>query len=251
MAAIELDDVSLHFCLNTNRLPLKERFIELLRRRPTSSKQFVKAINNIDLQIVEGERVGIIGHNGAGKSTFLRMLTGVYRPTGGKLTVDGRLDSLLDLNVGVEAEASGWENISYRGYLRGETPRQVAVKRPEIAEFSELGDRLHTPVRFYSSGMMVRLLFSMATAIEPEILLIDEVLSAGDIAFYEKARKRMTNLIEKARILVVVSHDLGSLATMCTRVLWFDHGRIVADGDPQEIIDRYKTAMMTDLKIAA
>lgn len=242
MAFIELENVGLQFRLDQVRVPLKDRFLQKMFRR--SNAQKLDAVRGVSFHVSEGERLGIIGHNGAGKSSMLKMLAGIYRPTSGRLTVNGRVDSLLDLGIGIEPDATGWDNIAFRTYLRGGTPRDVAATRQEVADFSELGDRLHTPVRYYSAGMMVRLLFSMATAIEPDVLLIDEVLSAGDLSFCDKARRRMLNLIEKARILVSVSHDLGSIESMCTRVIWLDHGRIAADGKPTEVIDRYREAML-------
>lgn len=242
MALIELEDVGLQFRLDQVRVPLKDRFVQKMFRR--KDVQMLDAIRNVSLRFTEGERVGIIGHNGAGKSSMLKMLAGIYRPTSGRLTVRGRVDSLLDLGIGIEPDATGWDNIAFRTYLRGGTPRDVAATRQEVADFSELGDRLHTPVRYYSAGMMVRLLFAMATAIEPDILLVDEVMGAGDLSFYEKARRRMVDLIEKARILVSVSHDLGTLESMCTRIIWLDHGRVAADGDPTEVVERYRDAML-------
>src|SRR5207248_8000678 len=135
----------------------------------------VRALHDVTLRAAQGDRVGIIGHNGAGKSTLLKVLAGIYPPTAGRRVVEGRISSLFDINLGFEAEATGWENIAYRSYLQGETPRTVRRKRDAIADFSELGNFLKMPVRYYSAGMMVRLAFSIATAIDPEILLIDEV----------------------------------------------------------------------------
>jgi ABC-type polysaccharide/polyol phosphate transport system ATPase subunit len=153
--------------------------------------------------------------------------------------VVGRISSLFDIAVGFEPEASGWDNIAYRCYLQGETPRSVRGKLDEIAEFSELGKFLDVPVRCYSAGMMVRLAFAVATAIDPEILLIDEVLSVGDLAFQEKARRRMQEMMAKARLMVLVSHDLESLARLCSKVVWLEQGRVRAIGPPEETIAAY------------
>ncbi len=251
MARIELTDVHLSFSAGTDRLTVKDRVLGRMMGRKLAPPAQIHALNGVTFRIDEGERLGIVGHNGAGKSTMLRMLTGVYQPTQGLLQVKGKLDSLLDLQVGIEPEATGWDNIAFRGYLRGDTPAEVRAKRPAIAAFSELGEHLHRPVRHYSSGMMLRLLFSLATAIDPEILLVDEVLSAGDIGFYEKAKRRMLDLIEKARILVIVSHDLGSLEAICSRVIWMNQGRVAADGSPHRIIEEYKRFMLGESKRAA
>jgi ABC-type polysaccharide/polyol phosphate transport system ATPase subunit len=203
----------------------------------------VCALRDVSLVIEPGERVGVIGPNGAGKSTLLKLLAGVYEPTRGRRIVTGRVSSLFDLMVGFEPEATGWENIRYRGYLQGETPRTLSHKISDIAEFSELGEFLNMPVRYYSAGMLVRLAFSIATAIEPEVLIIDEVLSVGDMAFQEKARRRMREMMAQAELMVVVSHDLDSLADLCLRGLWLDHGRVREQGPMKKVINSYKRSV--------
>ena len=187
----------------------------------------------------EGDRLGIIGPNGAGKSTLLKLLAGIYPPTAGRRLVKGHISALFDIALGFEPDASGWDNMMYRGYLQGESPQSIRAKMQPIAEFSELGDFLNMPVRYYSTGMMVRLAFSIATAIEPEILIVDEVLSAGDMAFQSKARERIRSLMSTARAVIVVSHDLASLGMLCDRVLWLDHGRARLIGPAQEVIAAY------------
>jgi ABC-type polysaccharide/polyol phosphate transport system ATPase subunit len=153
--------------------------------------------------------------------------------------VFGQISSLFDIALGFEMDASGWENIAYRGYLQGETPASVKDKMQPIAEFSELGKFLDMPVRYYSSGMLVRLAFAIATAIEPDILLVDEVLAAGDAAFQAKAYQRMRGLISRARAVIFVSHDIDSVRRLCDRVVWLDHGRIRAAGAPDDVIRAY------------
>ena len=188
MAAIELDRVSLTFQIRQQRqLTLKEFLLKGMYRPTRNPLWEVKALQEVSLRIGDGERVGILGANGSGKSTLLRLLAGVYHPTAGRRRVRGKVSSLFELSLGFEMEANGWKNIEYRGYLQGETPASIRAKAPEIAEFSELGKFLDIPVRFYSAGMLVRLAFSIATAIDPEILLVDEVLGAGDLAFQIKA----------------------------------------------------------------
>ena len=180
MAKIELDDVSLTFTIRQQRkVTLKEYLTRMLFLPSRNPKVAVHALKGITLSAADGDRIGIIGHNGAGKSTLLKMLAGVYPPTRGTRHVEGRVCSLFDISLGFEHEANGWENIKYRAYLMGETPASLEKKIHGIAEFSELGDFLNIPVRYYSSGMLVRLAFSISTAINPEVLLIDEVLSAG------------------------------------------------------------------------
>ncbi len=199
----------------------------------------VRALQDVSLQFQKGERVGIIGANGAGKSTMLKVLAGIYPPSEGKRVVEGRISSLFDIALGFEGDATGWENIAYRSYLQGETPRTIRPKIQPIAEFSELGSFLDMPVRYYSAGMMVRLAFSIATAIEPEILLVDEVLSVGDMSFQEKAAKRMKEMMAKAQLIVVVSHDLDSVVRLCDRVVWLDHGRVRQVGAAREVVKAY------------
>ncbi len=246
MTPIELDDVSLHFQVRCQRsASIKDYVLHGLFGNRTE-KMLVKALEHVNLSVEQGERVGIIGHNGAGKSSLLKLLAGIYAPTAGTRRVTGRVSSLFDISLGFEPEANGWDNIRYRSYLQGETPKSVKARMPAIAEFSELGKFLDMSVRHYSSGMLVRLAFSVATAIEPEILIVDEVLSAGDCAFQKKARQRMQALISSAQAVVAVSHDLDSLAQFCTRVVWLDHGRIRKSGGTKEVIKAYRTFMLEE-----
>ena len=248
MARIHLDNVSLTFRVR-NRITVKEFLLRRLFKESRNLVRSVPALQGLNLEIREGERLGVIGHNGAGKSTLLKVLAGVYPPTEGKITVEGNVSSLFEISLGFELEATGWENIYYRGYLQGETPATIRPKVQPIAEFSELGDFLDMPVRYYSSGMKVRLAFSIATAIDPEILLIDEVLSVGDMAFQQKARDRMREMMNKARLIVVVSHEMASIRELCHRVVWMDHGRIRMVGTPDEVIDAYTESVSPALPV--
>jgi ABC-type polysaccharide/polyol phosphate transport system ATPase subunit len=244
MARIELEHINLTFRVRQERgIRLKDFILKRLFLPSRNPLMEVRALQDINLCIEQGDRIGFIGHNGAGKSTILKLLAGIYRPTSGRRTVEGKVSSLFDLALGFEIEASGWENIAYRSYLQGETPTSVRAKKHEIAEFSELGDFLNMPVRYYSAGMLVRLAFSIATAIEPEILLVDEVLSVGDLAFQNKARQRMRDMMAKAHLMVVVSHDLESLPHVCNRGVWMDHGRIRMIGGCAEVIAAYKSSV--------
>jgi ABC-type polysaccharide/polyol phosphate transport system ATPase subunit len=253
MAFIELDNISLTFHVRPSRnVTLKEYLIKkVIRRQSINPTREVRALQEVSFTVKQGQRLGVIGHNGAGKSTLLKLLAGIYPPSVGRRTVEGQVCSLFDLLLGLESEASGWENIGFRSYLHGETRRTVRARMREIAAFSELGDFLNMPVRFYSAGMLVRLAFSIATAIEPEVLLIDEALSAGDLGFQQKARARMIDLMERAHLMVVVSHDLVSLPDMCDRVLWLDHGRVRQIGPPDEIIAAYRASMESVPSFAA
>jgi ABC-type polysaccharide/polyol phosphate transport system ATPase subunit len=242
MARIELNKVSLTFHLR-QRTTFKELIVRQLFGREANPITEVRALEAVNLQVREGDRLGILGHNGAGKSTLLKLLAGIYPPSSGKRVVEGRISSLFDIALGFEMDANGYENIEFRGYLQGETPESIRAKVPEIAAFSELGKFLHIPVRYYSSGSLVRLAFAVATAIDPEILLIDEVLSVGDMAFQNKAKSRMREMMAKAQLIVMVSHDTNSLANFCDRIIWMDHGHIRQEGPAREVVAAYKKAM--------
>jgi lipopolysaccharide transport system ATP-binding protein len=241
MVEIDLDRVSLDFKVRRfKHVTLKEFLVRGLFKRATNPVIHVHALQDVSFRVGEGERVGIIGHIVAGKSTLLKMLAGIYPPSAGTRTVRGRISSLFDITLGFEADASGWENIYYRGYLQGETPRTIKSKVAEIADFTELGEFLDMPVRYYSAGMMIRLAFGIATACEPEILIVDEVLSAGDLSFQQKASQRIRAMMAQARLMVIVSHDLTSLQNLCTRIVWMDHGRVRQVGPPAETIAAYQ-----------
>lgn len=240
MARIALDKVSLAFQVRQEkRTSLKDFFLAMTGVKTRTPLMQVQALQDVSLELGQGERLGIIGHNGAGKSTLLKLLAGVYTPTSGERLVEGKISSLFELSLGFEQYASGWENIAYRCYLQGETPKTVREKQDAIAEFAELGEFLNMPVRYYSAGMLVRLAFGIATAIEPEVLLIDEVIGAGDAAFQQKARARMVEMMDRAHLMVMVSHDIGLLADMCDRLLWLDHGRVQMLGESNEVAQAY------------
>jgi ABC-type polysaccharide/polyol phosphate transport system ATPase subunit len=240
MAKIELRDVSITFNAHQQkRVSLKEYLVRGLFRPSANPAVRVRALEGVSLSARDGDRVGVIGHNGAGKTTLLKTLAGVYPPTSGSRDVEGRICSLFDITLGFEQEATGWENILYRAYLQGETPASIRGKLDEIVAFAELNDFINLPVRSYSAGMMMRLAFAIATAIEPEVLLIDEVLAVGDLAFQKKARARMRELMTTARLMVIVAHDLDTIRAMCTRTVWMAHGRVAMAGDTNRVVDAY------------
>lgn len=239
MSHIILKDVNLYF--KTKR---EKRIKDFLVKGSNKFNKFsqegiVHAIKNMNLEIKEGERVSIIGHNGAGKSTFLKMISGIYPPTNGILDVSGKISSMFELSTGFEMESSGWDNIYLRGLMLGETPSSIKEKMKEIAEFSELGEFLDMPVKYYSSGMFVRLAFSVSTAIKPDILLLDEIVAAGDASFLKKAEKRMNEMIDVAKIMVLVTHSMKTAKDLTNRCLWFEKGKIIMDGKPKEVIKEY------------
>ena len=251
MAKIELNDVSVTFTVyQQKRVSFKEYFIHRLVRRSTNPPFSVHALSGLNLTAQEGDRVGVIGHNGAGKSTLLKTIAGIYPPTTGTRTVEGRVCSLFDISLGFELEATGWDNITYRAYLQGETPATLKGKIDEIAEFTELGDFLNVPVRHYSAGMLMRLAFSIATSINPEVLLVDEVLAVGDLSFSQKAQARMRELMSSTRVMVLVAHDLSTIRSMCNRVIWMQRGTPVMEGPTEEVVDAYIASVSGEPQLA-
>ena len=199
----------------------------------------VRALNGITLDIQSGDRVALLGHNGAGKTTLLRCMSGIYRPTSGRLSMRGRRVPLFDIGLGFDEEASGYENILLRGLLMGLTRSEIENRIEDIAAFSGLGDFLDLPVRTYSSGMGLRLLFSLATSVNADILLMDEWIATGDQEFVAKANRRLRGLVDRSHILVLASHDLGLLESVCTRAVLLESGRIAFEGPVKEAIERY------------
>lgn len=251
MARVVMDQVSLTFKVRQNQvITLKEFLVGQMFRKGANPHMEVKALKDVTFEVNRGERLGILGHNGAGKSTLLKMLAGIYRPSSGKREVVGKISSLFDIHLGFEPEANGWENIAYRSYLQGETPTTLKGKVQAIADFTELGDFLNMPVRYYSAGMMVRLAFAIATAIDPEILLVDEVLAAGDLAFQQKALKRMREMMDRAQLVIMVSHDLNSIRNFCTKALWMDHGSVRQSGPVSEVVQAYQESVRPPAKAA-
>ncbi len=184
----------------------------------------VRAIDHLNLEINDGDRVGLVGHNGSGKTTLLRVLAGIYKPNGGAITIEGQVGALLDPTAGMDPESSGIENIYLRGYMMGMSRREIASKLDEIADFTELGDFLELPMRTYSAGMFARLAFAVSTAARHDILLIDEGMSAGDAAFQKKAQQRIENLFDRTPIIILASHSEGLISEFCTRRVQMEHG---------------------------
>jgi lipopolysaccharide transport system ATP-binding protein len=213
--------------------------------RDTEVKK-VHALKDIDLELNDGDRLGIIGHNGAGKSTLLKTIAGIYAPATGSVTLEGVPTCLFELATGFEMEASGYRNIKLRSLMLGLSPKEADAKTAEIAAFSGLGEHLKRPLKYYSSGMFLRLAFSISTAISPEILLLDEVVAAGDAGFIEKANLRMREMVDQVNILVFVSHSMAQIKAFCNRCIWMAGGRIIFQGDVDQVIFAYENAMRID-----
>ncbi|CAN5544342.1 ABC transporter ATP-binding protein [soil metagenome] len=248
-ALIALKSVDLEYDLHHDRTNnFKEFVINAITRKKYVAKKKgkFKALSDISFDVLEGERLGIIGLNGAGKSTLLKVISGILKPTRGTVTVHGNIQPLIEIGAGFDPEFSGRENIYFNGYMLGFTKRQVDEKLEQIIEFSGLKDFIEVPVKYYSSGMHVRLAFTIATSIEPEILVLDEMLGAGDIAFVDKAKARMNSLIETSRAMVLVSHDLGLIESLCTRCMLVVGGKIFREGNPTEIVAKYRELARAD-----
>jgi len=199
----------------------------------------IEALKDLNLEIRSGDRLGIVGHNGAGKSTLLRLLSGVFEPSSGKISRSGSISSLVDIALGINGENTGRENIFLRGKLMGLSKRQIDQKIEEIIEFSELGDYINLPVRIYSSGMLLRLAFSVSTSISADILIMDEWLSVGDGAFAERSSERLRELVDNSEILVIASHARDLIEETCNKVVWLEHGVIKKVGPVAEIVPEY------------
>jgi len=239
VAHIQLDRVDLEFQVGAERHDtLKSAMRSGFGRRRTEVRT-AKALKDLSLTIKSGERVGLIGHNGAGKSTLLKVMAGIYPPQRGTVVTDGHVCPMFEFVTGFEMEATGWENIRTRALLLGMSPKEIDQKIDGIAAFSNLGEFLDIPVRHYSTGMFVRLAFATSTAVDPQILLLDEVMAAGDAAFIESARQRMNELMLRASIVVFASHSLDVLPTFCDRTILLKEGRIVADGPTADVVRRY------------
>ena len=199
----------------------------------------VRALQDINLEIQEGDRVGVLGHNGAGKSTLLRVLSRAYVPTSGTAAISGNVGSLIDISLGINPEATGIENIYMRAALLGISGSLVRKNIEDIRSFSELGDFLEMPVRTYSAGMHLRLAFAVSTLETPEILLMDEWLSVGDEAFKNKAEAKLQQMVDTTKILVIASHDRDLIEKTCSRAIWLEHGKIIKDGTAKEVAAAY------------
>ena len=235
---IDVDNVTQRFRLIQERPDtLRELFSKFFRHQ-THYHEF-DAVKNVSLQVRKGEMVGIVGRNGSGKSTLLKMVAGVYKPTSGRIQVTGKIAPLIELGAGFHHELTGRENVLLNGLLLGFSKREMLARQPSILQFADIGGFIDSPVKQYSSGMYMRLAFAVATEVDPDILVVDEILAVGDSAFQQKCFERLERFRAAGKTILFVTHSLDQITRFCDRALLLDHGRAILEGSPEEVVDRY------------
>lgn len=236
---IQAKNVSMCYRMTYDRVQsIKEYLVQMLTRKIKYEEFW--ALRDVSFEVEEGEVLGIVGHNGAGKSTLLKVISGILKPTGGEISVNGTVVPMLELGSGFDFDLTGRENIFLNGAILGYSEVFLRDKFSEIVAFSELGQFIDVPLRNYSSGMVMRLAFSVATIVDPDILIVDEILAVGDAAFQEKSKRRMQKLMGGGTTVLLVSHNLAQIREMCDKVLWLDHGQSVMYGETQAVCDAYE-----------
>lgn len=236
---VKVKQVSVRYLMSHDRIKsLKEYLVQLISGKIKYEEFW--ALKNVSFEIRKGEVLGVIGHNGAGKSTLLKVISGILKPTEGSVELGGNVVPMLELGSGFDFDLTGRENIFLNGAILGYSEAFLKSKYDEIVEFSELGSFIDIPLRNYSSGMVMRLAFSVATVVNPDILIVDEILAVGDADFQEKSKKRMMELMSGGTTVLFVSHSLGQIREMCDRVLWLEHGHVKLFGDTQTVCDAYE-----------
>ena len=246
MASITLQGVNISFPIFTsNTRSIKTAVFSRLGGTLASHNNtvIVHALKDVSVNLANGDRLGLVGHNGAGKTSFLRVVAGVYPPLVGTIFIEGKVSSFTDLTLGMDMEATGWQNIIFRCVFLGMTFGEAKARAPSIGEFSELGEYLALPVRTYSTGMFVRLAFAISTSVLPDIVVMDEMIGAGDPGFIDKAQTRLTKLLERAQILVLASHSEPIIRAFCNKVLWLDKGRVQMLGPVDEVLSAYLSSV--------
>ena len=237
--AVKVEHVSMEFKITKDRIDtLKEYVIRTLKRNK-KEKEKIRVLNDISFNVYKGDKLGILGFNGAGKSTLLKILAGIYEPTYGKITINGKVAPLLELSAGFDKNYTGRNNIYLNGAFLSMDKKFLEEKFDEIVEFSELGDFINYPVKNYSSGMRAKLGFSIATMIEPDILIVDEILSVGDIKFRKKSSEKINELMAEGVTVLLVSHSINQIRKICDKCIWIDNGQIIMEGPSDEVCDAY------------
>ena len=235
---IEVQDVTMRFRMNNDKILSLKEFVTTALRGKLEYNEFT-ALDHVSFEVKKGETLGLIGHNGAGKSTMLKVISGILKPTEGSVKVNGNIVPMLELGSGFDFDLTGRENIFLNGAILGYSEEFLKAKYDEIVAFSELGQFIEMPIRNYSSGMLARLAFSVASLVEPEVLIVDEILSVGDAAFQEKSRKRMMELMGGGTTVLFVSHSIEQVREMCNRVVWLEQGKMRTVGDTKKVCDLY------------
>lgn len=241
-AVIEVLDVSMRFRMNSDRIMSLKEFVTTALRKKLHYEEFT-ALNHVSFTVQRGETFGLIGRNGAGKSTMLKVISGILKPTEGSVVCHGSVVPMLELGSGFDMDLTGRENIYLNGAILGYSEEFLKEKYDEIVAFSELGQFIETPIRNYSSGMLARLAFSIATAVRPEILIVDEILSVGDAQFQAKSKARMLELMGGGTTVLFVSHSIGQVQEMCSRVVWLENGSVKMQGAASEVCAAYELAV--------
>ncbi len=241
MPAVALRGVAKRFYFYEHRTSsLREWFIRRVLRRPIHVRRAAFTLHDVDLTVGRGESVALLGRNGSGKSTVLRLIAGIYQPSTGTVRTEGRITAVIELGAGFHPELTGAENIALYAAVLGLTRKELAARYDDIVEFAAIPDLPDTPLKYYSSGMEARLAFSVAVCLQPDILLLDEVLAVGDQAFRERCLERLRQYHARGGTLVLVSHELEQLRELCTRGVWLDQGRIVMDGPIDMVLEKYR-----------
>lgn len=247
--AIDVENVTQRFRIIQERPDtLRELFANFLRHQATYHD--FDAVKDVSLQVYPGQMLGLIGRNGSGKSTLLKIIAGVYKPSAGRVSVAGRIAPLIELGAGFHTELTGRENILVNGLLMGYSKAQMLEREQRIIDFADIGDFIDSPVKQYSSGMYTRLAFAIATEVDPEILIIDEILSVGDAGFQQKSFARIQDFRQAGKTILFVSHSMPMVTTYCDRVVLLDAGSVVADGEPSEVAALYETLVNPQVAVA-
>lgn len=236
--AVDVQNVSMHFNMASENINSLREYLTKLSKKQLFYKDFI-AVNNLSFQVKKGEIFGIVGTNGSGKSTLLKMIAGVLTPTTGKITTNGKIAPLIELGAGFDAELTGRENIYLNGAILGYSEAFIDEHYEEIIEFAEIGEFIDMPLKNYSSGMVSRIAFAIATAVKPDILIADEILSVGDFRFQEKCMKRIRRLMEEGATILLVSHSVEQIRSICNRALWIEKGQLKIVGSADEVCDAY------------
>ncbi len=238
---IEVQDVTMRFHMNLDKILSLKEFVTRKLSGKLAYQDFT-ALDHVSFSVERGETLGLIGRNGAGKSTMLKVISGILKPTAGSVQCHGNVVPMLELGSGFDMDLTGRENVFLNGAILGYSERFLEEKYEEIADFSELGEFIEMPIRNYSSGMLARLAFSVASVVRPEVLIVDEILAVGDAAFQEKSRRRMMELMGGGTTVLFVSHSIQQIREMCQRVLWLEHGRIRAVGPAETVCGEYEAS---------